>query len=143
MSNDLVEAAISHVRDLHQMFAELRTKNFNFFIVIIGAAITGVASVSGKTGPQATMISFVISCAAALACVVFFGIERRTVEMLGDARAELERLEDRIGVALHRNDRWVGPGTRSRWITHSSMYLLVFVSTYLAAIVAIYRNYPW
>ncbi|HEX4235214.1 MAG TPA: hypothetical protein VH041_13015, partial [Caldimonas sp.] len=62
VSNELVEAAISHVRDLHQMFAELRTKNFNFFIVIIGASITGVASVSRKAGSQGTMIPFVISC---------------------------------------------------------------------------------
>lgn len=134
------EAAITHVRSLHEMFAELRTKNFNFFLIIIGAAITGVTALAGTGGPAPT-IQFVVCTAAAIACVVFFGIECRTVEMLGDARQELERLEPAIGVYLHRRDRWINP-KRSRWVSHTAMYRFVFVVTYFVAIVAMYLNFP-
>jgi len=130
--------ALTHVRDMHAMFAELRTKNFNFFIVVIAATIAGAAGVTEKTN---LTLQFISSLAAAVTCIIFFGIEKRTVEMLGDARQELERLEPLVGVRLSRRDKWVD-GTRRRHVTHTRLYLAAFVIAYFGAIVSIFLHYP-
>lgn len=138
---DKAAEALAHVREMHQMFAELRTRNFNFFIVIVAAVITAAATLSERSN---ALLPFVAALAVALTCVVFFGIERRTVEMLGDARKELERLEEPMGVNLNRRDRWVGAtGPRRRYITHTNLYLAAFAIVYLGALVAIRLYYPW
>jgi hypothetical protein len=134
------DEAVSHVRDMHEMFAELRTKNFNFFLVIVAAAIAGAAGVTEKTN---LMLQYISSLAAAVSCIVFFGIEKRTVQMLGDARAELERIEGNVGVYLSRRDRWVGATDRRRLFTHTSLYAAVFVIVYAAALVSIFLHSPW
>ena len=131
--------ALTHVRDMHAMFAELRTKNFNFFIVVIAATIAGAAGVTEKTN---LTLQFISSLAAAVTCIIFFGIEKRTVEMLGDARQELERLEPLVGVRLSRRDKWVD-GTRRRHVTHTRLYLAAFVIAYFGAIVSIFLHYPF
>ena len=132
--------ALTHVRDMHEMFAELRTKNFNFFIVIVAATIAGAAGVTEKTN---VTLQFISSLAAAVTCIVFFGIEKRTVEMLGDARSELERLEKKVGVNLSRRDKWVGGKGRSRKVTHTSLYLSAFLIVYFGALASIYLHWPW
>jgi hypothetical protein len=131
--------ALTHVRDMHEMFAELRSKNFNFFIVIIAAAIAGAAGVTEKSN---LTLQFISSLAAAVICIIFFGIENRTIEMLGDARLELERLEPKVGVMLSRRDKWVS-ATRPRNVTHTSLYRSAFLIAYFGALASIYVHYPW
>jgi hypothetical protein len=132
--------ALSHVRDMHEMFAELRTKNFNFFIVIVAAAIAGAAGVTEKSN---LTLQYVSSLAAAVSCIIFFGIEKRTVEMLGDARQELERIEPLAGVNLSRRDKWTGPGRRRRYVSHTWLYTSAFMIVYLGALASIYVHSPW
>lgn len=139
--------ALAHVREMHQMFAELRTKNFNFFVVIVAAVIAAAASLTESSN---SLLPFVAALTVALTCVIFFGIERRTVEMLGDARKELERLEEPLGVNLNRRDRWENDAQqttqnppRRRHITHTSLYFAAFTIVYGGALVAIRLYYPW
>lgn len=137
---DKAAEALAHVREMHQMFAELRTRNFNFFIVIVAAVITAAATLSERSN---ALLPFVAALAVALTCVIFFGIERRTVEMLGDARKELERLEEPMGVNLNRRDKWEGAtGPRRRYVTHTNLYMAAFAIVYGAALVAIRLHYP-
>lgn len=133
--------ALGHVREMHQMFAELRTRNFNFFIVIVAAVIAAAATLKESDN---LLMPFVAALAVALTCVIFFGIEKRTVEMIGDARLELERLEEPLGVNLNRRDKWVNAtGVRRRTITHTTLYDWAFKIVYGGALVAICLYNPW
>ncbi len=137
---DKIAEALAHVREMHQLFAQLRSTNFNFFVVIVGAEIAAAASL---TKTHNTLLPFVAALAVALTCVIFYGIERRTVEMIGDAREELERLEVSMGVYLSRADSWRNPAVpRHRRLTHTNLYFTAFAVVYFGAIIALRLYYP-
>jgi hypothetical protein len=66
--------ALTHVRELHKFFAELRSKNFDFFLILLGAASGAVIA------PDPQVVRFCAAVAAAIICVVFFGLDTRTID---------------------------------------------------------------
>jgi hypothetical protein len=149
-NNDMrLDAALKHVRELHQFFAELRSKNFDFFLILLGAAAGAIVT------QNASSIRLYAAVAAAIICVVFFGLDARTIEMIADARRELEKLEPQFNVNVHRVDSWADrakrpfvrrllecftPRLKGRlsFISHKVMYRAVFVLGYLASIAIIW-----
>lgn len=130
------EIALTHVREIHQFFAELRSSNFNFFLILVGAAAGAFVTSQNET------IRFAAATAAAVICIVFFGLDSRAVEMIGDARRELEKLEVYFDVNLHRPDSW-STRPRRRYVTHRTLYSAIFILAYCTALAAIYSHSPF
>jgi hypothetical protein len=145
--------ALTHVRELHKFFAELRSKNFDFFLVLLGAAAGAVIA------PDAQPVRFCAAVAAAVVCVVFFGLDARTIEMIADARLELERLEPLFNVHIHRPDSWSARAKqhfftrilqiarprfkghpRLSFISHKFLYRTVFTLGYCASLLFIWTH---
>ena len=145
--------ALTHVRELHKFFAELRSKNFDFFLILLGAAAGAVIA------HDAPIVRFCAAVAAAMICVVFFGLDTRTVEMIADARLELERLEPLFGVHIHRPDSWSERAKppflkralriltptfkghpRLSFISHKFLYRTVFTLGYCTALLYIWTH---
>lgn len=147
LRQDKPEAALTHVRELHQFFAELRSQNFNFFLLLLGALAAAFI------GNKETAIKFGAGAGAAFICVVFFGLDARNIEMIADARRELEILEPAFSVNIHRVDSWLR-FSRSRkpsWfkynakaryviLSHKILYRAVFAVAYLTSLLFLWNN---
>lgn len=152
-AEEKAEAALTHVRELHQFFAELRSANFNFYLILLGALAAGFLTSADEH------VRFGVSAGAAFISVVFLGLDSRNIEMIGDARLELERLESTFDVKIHRPDSWAdaqakpklrrfgawfrySPKARLGILSHKILYRAVFLVAYLTAVI-ILCHYPW
>jgi hypothetical protein len=127
-------AALEHVRAFHLWAADLRVKNFGFFILIAGA-MTG-ATVKLLEQFDLTPM-FIMGVAAG---VLFFIIDVRTMELIKDARLEEYSLESYFGVGLHTADklqdkkRGVSASGRNRLASHTFVYRLTYLGTSMISI---------
>lgn len=120
-------AALNHARTMLIHSAELRVKNFNFFLVAAGVVIAAVAR--GLTGGALILVSgagFIMS-------VLFFALDIRVFQLIRDGRADLYAVEPRFGIRIHAVDRVADrerglPGSRrSRLLTTTLVYRALFV----------------
>jgi phosphoglycolate phosphatase-like HAD superfamily hydrolase len=138
-NQDLTIAALEHARETLVFFADLRSKNFNFFLVLIGTLAAGYA--------QFPALSLPASIAGALSGLLFLGLDWRTSQMIQDARAELMIIEPVFNIKMHTNDRWkdktrnhTGSG-RTRFFSHTWIYRTLMIVTTIVSIIGFYNQY--
>lgn len=119
---DRKAAALTHVRTLHIWWADLRARNFNYFILLTGALIAAMAQ-----EPAPGLLRGVV-LAGVLISAVFFLLDLRVWELIGDSRAEMLRLEDYFELHLFQRE-WTtaAPGEapaqhRKSMITNTVLY---------------------
>jgi hypothetical protein len=107
--------------------AEQRVKNFNFFIIISSILI---ASYAGKLNPKNTCL---IAASGIIVSILFAILDVRTLQIIRDARDNLEYFEPKFGLNIHIVDqipdkpREKTGSKRSRIISHTFAYRAAFV----------------
>jgi len=106
---------------------ELRVKNFNFFLVIVGAIVLALRQWDDSG------IRALLSLVGASLGVVFLLLDARTFQLIKDARHDLYRIEKLFGITIHDVDRVADPrrdvvaSGRLRIRSHTFCYRFVFV----------------
>ena len=81
-----LSATVNHVRDLAIHTANLRTKNFNFFILLSGLLFTGQAKLSAKLAGQ-------LGWAGATTAIIFLALDYRGAGLLRRHQQQMQLLE--------------------------------------------------
>ena len=119
-------AALNHARAMLIHAAEMRVKNFNFFLVTSGILLAAV--VRGITPAGLVFISII----GFLLNFVFFILDVRSFALIKDARADLYHLEPKFGITIHGVDqlpdahRKIAGTARNRIISHSFSYRAMY-----------------
>jgi hypothetical protein len=122
-------AALDHARTMANFASDLRMRNFNFFIVVAGALIAGLAQLPAAWSP-------VVGIAGAITSVLFLGLDIRGRGLAKRSIDQLVLLEpivwQRAGVhGWTQIPRHGG----SRFLNHQWIYRTFFVIVGLASIV--------
>lgn len=129
--------ALDHARAMLIFSAELRVKNFNFFVVLM------VALVAAYSRVQRPWLLVLIATACGIISILFFLLDVRTCELIQDARGDLLRLEPSFGITMHNIDAWKDPergyptAARRRMITHTVLYRAIFGIAYVLSLAGI------
>lgn len=121
-------AALNHLTTILLSPVELRIKNFNFFLILLGAMVVALGQWEG------TSVRVCVSLLGAVIGVVFLLLYIRNLQMIKDARFDLYRLEKRFGITVHSADRLkdgehgIEPSGRNRIISHTFCYRFVYVA---------------
>jgi len=125
-------AALAQSREMASHAAEIRIKNFNFFIVIVGALVSGNAYFASK---HYTML---LGAAGFVIGIMFFALDVRMRQVLSRSIDQLEILEpkvwERAGVK-----GWTGHirGDSTKYINHQWIYRTLFVLTSVGSLIAL------
>jgi len=126
-SETAIIAALNHARSMLICQIDVRVKNFNFFLIMVGALSVALRQWDDS------IVRVGLSCGGCLLGVVFFLLDARTLLLIKDSRNELYRLEPEFGMSIHQADRiadrprGIASSGRSRIISHTFCYRLVFV----------------
>ena len=133
-------ASLGHARTMLIHFAEQRIKNFNFFLIVSGVLIASYAKNYSEGG------NYLIAIAGIVISLLFLLLDFRTLQLIKDARNDLEVFEKRFGLTIHAVDqlpdksRKKGGSGRSRFRSHTFVYRTVFIlMTLLSIIILINR----
>lgn len=129
-----VIAALNHSRELLIHAAQLRVRNFNFFLIIISVLI---ATAYHVTVPMADIV---LSFAGLIASLLFLVLDIRQFRLIKDARHNVEKFEKKFGIIVHevdqiRDSAFNIPGSkRKRIFTTTVAYRTILI---LCAVVSI------
>lgn len=113
VSEVVLIASLEHVRAKALHYAEVRMKNFNFFLILIGALAAVV------TSSKVPGMNQVLSLFGSLLSCLFFALDVRGVRLLDGARKEIRRLEPKFGLDFSQRDFCV---TKRPLLSHTYIY---------------------
>lgn len=120
-------AVLNHARTMLIHAAELRTKNFNYFLILTGIIILAFTRIEHIFAIQ------VIASIGIVISGVFIILDFRTKQLIKDARYPLYETEKRFGMTIHYDDRLrdvnrkIKASGRVRIISHTFGFQAVFV----------------
>lgn len=123
-NSECLIAALEHAREMANFASEVRMKNFNFFIVIVGALVTGHICV------EKDYVPFVLGFVGVLTSIFFLFLDIRARELLKRSIDQLDLIEPKIW-KLANLEGWSG-NIRSgpiRIISHKWIYRSFFTLT--------------
>jgi hypothetical protein len=106
--------------------SEVRSKNFHFFLVASGFIILAITNVSEP------MLIRLVAVVGTILSTIFILLDIRTLQLIKDARHDLEKIEPKFGITIHTVDQLADPtrgklGTgRARLISHTFGYRVIF-----------------
>ena len=118
--------SLEHARCMLQFQAELRVKNFNFFLVLSGAIVVALSQWPDDG------IRGILCILGAVLAGMFFLLDVRGARLVKDARHDLYRFEAKFGLSIHDADkiadrrRGIVGGRRARVFSHTFCYRAVF-----------------
>jgi hypothetical protein len=119
-SNSVKMARLEHARTRALHTADLRTKNFNFFIVIAGALVAAYANFSHEYK------GLMIGLFGAFVSAIFFGLDVRGRRVLDACLDALRSAEADLGVPIETK---LDSSNRS-WLTHH-LFTVLFSSQWV------------
>lgn len=141
-TNDLkaLTSALDHARTMANQAAEVRMRNFYFFLVITGALVTGCMK------PPSWEWVIVFDVAGILSSLLFFGLDVRGRELHTRSIDQIAELEPRLWNFAGMGDKWT-PIPRGGIISHKWIYRTFFgiigVAWATALIVTLTRKAFW
>ena len=132
--NATLVGALDHARGMANFASEVRMRNFNFFVVIVGGLVAGHLFEDKNWAPV------VLSVGGIIVSAFFFGLDLRMREILKRSIDQLQVLEPevwkRAGITGWREIPRSGPGgvTSHKWIYRGFFVLTGLIS--LAVLVA-------
>jgi hypothetical protein len=116
-------AALGHAQAMTTHASDLRMKNFNFFIVIMGIVIAGYVKLGSDSSIHA------IGICGTLVSLGFLVLDFRGRELLDAAKAELALREAALGISIQAR---LVQAKRSRYlaalVSHTFVYRLIYVA---------------
>ena len=94
-----VIAALNHSRELLIHAAQLRVRNFNFFLIIISVLIATAYQVA------VPMAYIGLSFAGLIASLLFLVLDIRQFRLIKDARHNVEKFEKKFDITIHEVDQ--------------------------------------
>ncbi|HVU23148.1 MAG TPA: hypothetical protein VHE13_03415 [Opitutus sp.] len=121
--------ALAHAREMAHTASDIRMRNFNFFLVIVGALVAGHLHFKESWGP------IVLSLSGVVVSVFFFALDLRMRELLKIRVDQLESLEPevwkRAGMLGREEIPRSGP---LKFANHKWIYRSCFVLTGLGSL---------
>jgi hypothetical protein len=114
-------AALEHAREMANFAAEVRMRNFNFFLVIGGALAAGYV----QMGEQ--MVRMALGIAGVLLSLLFLGLDIRGHQLVQRATRHLDAIEPVVWAKAGLPTPVPYPHTgRLRMLTHAWIYRTLF-----------------
>ena len=130
------KAALDHARAMVFSASDLRMKNFNFFLIIMGVIVTAYVNV-GKNEAR-----FVLSAVGILVSLAFLLLDIRGRELLGAAYKELTLREAELGISIQAELLRARAGKfLKKAISHTFVYRAIYMlGLVLSLILAIFAG---
>ena len=132
------KVALDHARAMAIGASDLRMKNFNFFLIIIGVLMTGYIKVDAKTAQLG------LGVVGVLVSLAFLLLDLRGRELLDAAQTELTLRESALGISIRETIMKGRQGKlRKKTVSHTfvyrGIYLLGVALSFILVYVAISR----
>lgn len=115
-------AALDHARAMTTQASELRTKNFNFFLVIMGVIMAAYVNVGRENARLA------LCAIGVLVSLVFLLLDIRGRELLDAAKKELAVKELELGITIQATLQQMRIGKPIRkLISHTFVYRVIYI----------------
>jgi|ERR1041384_948703 hypothetical protein len=121
-SDTVNKAALDHARAMAIQAADIRMKNFNFFLIIMGAIMAAFVNVGRENA------RLVLGAVGVLVSLAFLLLEIRGRELLDAAQKELTLRESELGISIRTTllQRRTGKFMKKA-ISHSFVYRAIYV----------------
>ncbi len=148
------EIAFNYAWNWFSYHASQRFNAFNFFLVIIGFVVVGYSQ-SIQLGEEGQLLGFFLGLFGVLTSIAFIILDIRNEELVNCGRDALDKLEDKVGLTIRRDDenrknfliRWpILKSLLKPYIRHSFLFRLIQLLTGIAFLfAAIYalRGFMW
>lgn len=122
-------AALEHARVMANWAAEVRMRNFNFYILLTGALVTGYTQLPVKWW-------MVLALAGTFTSALFVGLDIRVYGLLKRSMDQLKVLESALWQLAELEWQPIPQHGGMQWISHTWIYRTFFVSVGIMSIVA-------
>jgi hypothetical protein len=115
-------AVLDHARAMVIYASELRMKNFNFFLVIMGVVVAAYVNV-GRVN-----VRWVLGAVGVLVSVAFFLLDIRGRELLDAAKKELSLKELELGISIQATILQSRTGKPiKKIVSHTFVYRAIYI----------------